>query len=88
MRRLSWIALDWDKTHICAFAIGDSGDAVESAIWDGPKVAIIGDREITRLYQIALNSRGCSPTVFDATKALIAGLRPLVDLPTESSVAA
>ncbi|SHH12943.1 2-dehydro-3-deoxygalactonokinase [Cognatishimia maritima] len=58
------------------------------AIWDGPKVAIIGDREITRLYQIALNSRGCSPTVFDATKALIAGLRPLADLPTESSAAA
>ncbi len=52
--------------------------AATRPLWTDRDVVIIGEAELSRLYQIALSTRGCQSEIVDATSALVTGLWPYI----------
>lgn len=67
------------KAHLSGLLIGAEIAAVRE-IWSGQDVVIIGDCKNAGRYQDALEISGSSPCVYDASKAIIDGLRSLAIL--------
>lgn len=77
---LSGTSGDILKARLSGLLIGTELAAAHR-MWSRNAVVIIGDSENARLYQIALESRGKDPLVFDGGEAIVQGLQSIVRIP-------